>query len=193
MWSAGGTKFWDTEGLIVRNNHSQHNNGPGLWSDHDNNNTLYEGNLVEHNSTSGIFHEISYSAVIRNNTIRGNGFSHAAWLWGAGIQIAASGDVEVYGNTVEGNFNGISLIQQNRGSGNRGPWVVKNVNVYNNTVSGGKSGAVQDMGDNSIFSTNSFRGNTYRGNVGWAWSNNNQLGWSGWQATGNDTNGTYIR
>jgi parallel beta-helix repeat protein len=192
-WEAGGTKFWETEGLIARNNYSHHNVGPGLWSDHDNNNTLYEGNTIEDNTGPGIFHEISYSAVIRNNTIRRNGLSQSVWLWGAGILIAASPDIEVYGNLVEGNGNGISLIQQNRGSGNRGPWVVKNVNVYNNTVTGGKSGAVQDMGDNSIFSTNSFRDNTYRGNVGWAWNNNNEMGWSSWQATGNDTNGRYIR
>ena len=194
LFEAGGTKFWATESLIVRNNYSHHNDGPGLWSDHDNNNVLYEGNRVENNTGPGIFHEISYSAVIRNNTIRRNGFSHSPWLWGGGIVIAASQDVAVYGNVLEGNANGISLIQQSRGSGSRGAWIVRNVQVTNNRITDGRSGAVQDIGDNSIFyANNDFSGNTYRGNASWAWNNNNQMGWSSWQATGNDSNGSYIR
>ena len=57
----------------MRDNHVHHNEGPGLWTDIDNIHTLYEGNLVEHNANVGIFHEISYDAVIRNNIVRDNG------------------------------------------------------------------------------------------------------------------------
>jgi parallel beta-helix repeat protein len=193
-WEAGGAKFKETNGLVVRRNLVRDNDGPGLWTDIDNNDTLYEDNVVTGNAGPGIFHEISYSAVIRNNTVTGNGHAFGAWLWGAGILIAASSDTEVHGNIVEANANGIALIQQNRGSGIRGPWVVKNVKVYNNTVAGGKSGAVQDIGDNAIFSANNgFAGNTYSGVDGWAWNNSMRLGWGAWRATGNDTDGSYAR
>ena len=48
-WEAGGTKFVRTENLIVRRNHSHHNIGPGLWTDGNNLNTLYEHNRVTDN------------------------------------------------------------------------------------------------------------------------------------------------
>ena len=191
-WEGGGTKFWDTEGLVVRNNHSHHNFGPGLWDDYNNNDVLYEGNVVEDNAGPGIFHEISYKATIRNNTIRRNGSDHGAWLWGAGIVIAASQDTEVYGNIVQDNANGISLIQQNRGSGDRGAWIVRNNYVHDNEVSGGKTGAVQDIGSTAIFrSNNRFENNRYSGDVRWAWNGSTSISWAKWQAAGHDTTGTY--
>jgi parallel beta-helix repeat protein len=193
-FEAGGTKFWDTEGLIVRNNYSHDNFGPGLWDDFNNNNILYEGNLIEDNMGPGIFHEIGYAATIRNNTIRRNGDpSGDPWLWGAGIIIAASQNTNVYGNVLDDNSNGIALIQQNRGWGDRGEWIVQNNNIYNNVINGGMSGAVQDTGDNSIFyNNNNFYDNTYTGGSNWAWNNDNDgMSWSAWQSTGNDTNGTY--
>jgi parallel beta-helix repeat protein len=193
-WEAGGSKFSDTTNLTVRNCYVHDNNGPGLWTDINNYNTLYENNRVENNLGPGIFHEISYDGIIRNNTITGNGLNWHPWLWGAGIQIAASSNVEVYGNTVTGNGNGISLIQQNRGSGTRGAWIVQNVNVHDNTISGsGYTGAVQDMNDNSIFTSrnNRFQHNTYHSPTGWAWNNDNQIGsFSTWQSYGQDTTGT---
>ena len=118
-FEAGGTKFVLTNRLVVRNNFVHHNTGPGLWTDIDNDATLFEGNLVEDNLREGIVTEISYSAIIRNNTVRRNGLGDsrsAAWLWGAGIGIHASGGtgIEIYGNVLEGNAHGIALIQQNR-------------------------------------------------------------------------------
>ena len=109
---AGATKFVFTNRLVVRDNFSHHNHGPGLWTDIDNNDCLYEGNRVEDNDWRGIFHEISYACVIRNNVVRNNGHSFPAGtplfvLEGAGILVNSSADVEIYGNVVEGNRNGI--------------------------------------------------------------------------------------
>ena len=72
-WEAGGTKFWATTGLVVRNSCVHHNAGPGLWTDYDNIDTLYEGNIVFSNANDGIKHEISYDAIIRDNIVAGNG------------------------------------------------------------------------------------------------------------------------
>lgn len=97
------------------------NYGSGLWCDVDCRNVLVENNLVERNSDAGIFYEISFDAIIRNNTVRLNGTGRGGqqgsfWVWGAGIQIAASEGVRVYGNTVtvaEGS-SGIVIVDQGR-------------------------------------------------------------------------------
>ena len=191
-FEAGGTKFWTTTGLIVRDNWSHHNYGPGLWTDHDNTRTLYEGNLVEDNHATGIYHEISYDVVIRNNTIRRNGFGHAAWLWGGGITLSSSGGADVYGNSLSGNYNGITMVQQSRGSGAQGKYVVKNNTIRNNEiVNSGTSGAAEDIGSKAIFSAgNDFQGNTYRGDVGWEWGGGGRS-WSSWRNAGLDSNGSH--
>ena len=132
-WEAGGTKFVRTRDLVVRQNHVHHNVGPGLWADADNLNVLYQDNLVEDNHGPGIFHEISYDAIIVDNVVRRNGFS-IGWYSGAGILIAASSNVEVKGNRVEGNANGIIGVQQDRGQGPQGLYQVKNLHVHDNYI-----------------------------------------------------------
>jgi parallel beta-helix repeat protein len=198
-WEAGGTKFVRTHNLVVRGNYVHDNWGPGLWTDIDNINTLIEGNRVTNNAAQGIFHEISYAAVIRNNVATGNGMAHADWLWGSGILVAASADVEVYGNTVSGNANGITGIQQKRGTGAYGAHLVKNLNVHDNVVtmtSGGQTGIVQDMRDNTVFTSrnNRFSRNTYAnvGNIAtpFAWMNGNRT-ISQWKGYGQDVTGIF--
>jgi parallel beta-helix repeat protein len=192
-WEAGGSKFWSNTGLVIRGNYVHDNHGPGLWSDTNNYNTLYEGNTVADNYSAGIFHEVSYDAVIKNNTVTGNGFGHAAWVWGAGIILSSSLNVEVYGNHVEGNYNGITAAQQSRPDyGEHGPYVVQNIYVHDNTVvNSGITGIATDTGDQSIWSANNrFRSNHYVGDVRWAWRGSTQS-WSGWQGNGQDLDGSY--
>lgn len=157
-WEAGATKFVQTRRLVVRNNRIHHNWGPGVWMDDDNIDVTVEGNLVEDNADTGIFHEIGYAAVIRNNTVRRNGFDRAAWAYGAGILVAHSPDVEVSGNTVEDNFNGIMAIQQARGSGAYGPHRLDNLHVHHNRivqrVGQWAAGVAQDVGDRGVFARN---------------------------------------
>lgn len=200
IWEAGGTKFVMTRNLVVRKNYVHNNWGPGLWTDIDNINTLYEDNRVVGNADNGIFHEISYSAVIRNNHVEGNGFDRPSWLWGAGILVSSSGDVEIHGNTVVRNANGIGAVQQNRGSGAYGSYQVKNINVYGNTVdvsAGGRIGVAQDVGDRGVFSSRNIR---FSGNTYILGSNSRPFEWmdrqvteSDWRGYGNDSNGTFRR
>ena len=125
FWGAGGSKWVWTTNLIVRGNFSHHNDGPGLWTDINNIYTLYENNIIEDNVRGGIFHEISYDATIRNNTIRrnGTGKDYPWWTTGAGIEIVSSRNVEVYGNTLVDNWQGITGLNDHRGTGNHGAWV----------------------------------------------------------------------
>lgn len=163
-WELGGTKFVMTRWLRVINNYAHHNNGPGLWTDTDNIYTVYENNRLEYNAGPGIMHEISYDAVIRNNTAKANGFQKG-WILGAGILVAASPNVEIYGNVLSGNKMGITASQQNRGSGRYGAHLVKNLYVHDNTITqpSGRSGVARDWGDNSVYTSwnNRFRNNVY--------------------------------
>ncbi len=197
-WAAGGTKWYNTRDLVLRRNFVHHNKGPGLWTDIDNIHTLIEHNRVEDNTRNGIFHEISYDAVIRNNTVERNGFDRR-WLYGAGILIAASSNVEVYGNTVSGNRNGIVGIQQERGTGAYGPYVLENLYVHGNTIimPSGRSGVGRDVGDDAVFTgrDNRFVDNTY-----YLGANATPFQWfdgpqseAAWQRYGHDVAGKFYR
>jgi hypothetical protein len=198
-WEAGGTKFVLTDALMVRGNFVHHNAGPGLWTDLDNINTTYENNTSEDNERMGLLHEISYAAIIRNNVMRRNGFGYPDWAWGAGILVAASPNVEVYGNTVENNADGIAAVQQERGSGSHGPHQISNLWVHDNvvTMSGGWTGLVQDVGDSSYFTSrnNRFERNRYilgSGAVFFTWMNGDRSE-SEWKNYGQDGTGTFSR
>ena len=60
-------------GSRVSDNDVHNNNGVGLWTDINNIDTTYERNFVHNNTSHGIFHEIGYRAVIRNNRVVDNG------------------------------------------------------------------------------------------------------------------------
>ncbi len=140
-WEAGGSKFAFTRNLIVRNNYVHDNDGPGLWTDLENENTLYDHNHTKSNREAGILHEVSYNAIVRNNVIENDGFSDLQktepW-YGAGIIIAGSSDVEVLQNTVDNCMNGIVGTQPRRELSRRGtPYLLQNLNVHDNTISQG--------------------------------------------------------
>lgn len=200
-WEAGGTKFALTNRLIVRNNYVHDNVGSGLWTDIDNINTLYENNTVINNSYGGITHEISYSAIIRGNTVKNNGWAFCPWLWGGQIQVQNSQNVEVYNNTVvvgPTGGNGLVLVQQSRGAGQYGPYLTTNNYVHHNDITYqgtvGMSGAAADWNAGSVFGgANQFSFNTYHSpNLSaylWAW-NGAARDWSGFLGQGQDGGGS---
>jgi parallel beta-helix repeat protein len=195
-WEAGGVKVTNSTDVVFRGNSVHSNDGPGLWADLDTVNTLYEDNVVADNSGPGIFHEISGQAIVRRNTLDGNGFGKSSWLWGAGILIAASSNVEVYENTLSGNANGIAGVQQDRGEGRNGPRLLDNLNVHHNTMNlgDGRVGIVEDVGDSAVFDEfdNRFESNIYIEASGrrYIW-NNRRMDRSGWNAEGQDIEGTW--
>ncbi|MFF8377999.1 right-handed parallel beta-helix repeat-containing protein [Streptomyces sp. NPDC015661] len=123
---SGGIKFWAIDGADVRGNWVHDNRGAGLWADTNNNDFLFEGNVLEDNDGAALMYETSYNAVIRNNTIRRNN-----WVEGrkeaeggddfpyATVYISEAGGeprvrartdrIEIYGNVLENNWNGITL------------------------------------------------------------------------------------
>jgi parallel beta-helix repeat protein len=173
-----------------------------LWSDVNAINTLYENNRVEDNDWRGLLYEISYKGIIRNNSFRRNGFilplTYAFSVDGAAIVISNSRDVEIYGNTIENNKNGIGFIQTNRGTGPYGAHLVYNVYVHDNTVvqpTGRAAGAVQNVGTNAVFTSqnNRFVHDTY--DLGTAakyftWMNADRTT-TEWKGYGLDMTGTF--
>ena len=165
-WEAGGTKFSRCTRLVVAKNSVHDNRGPGLWTDGYNSKVIYEKNRTNDNWVAGILHEISYDAIIRDNTVENDGYhpsGHTSPWYGAGIVIAASSDVEVYGNTVTNCMNGIVLVQADRGPG----FVVKGAEIHNNTITqttGFAAGAVANSANSDVFTKFDvhFRNNIYR-------------------------------
>jgi parallel beta-helix repeat protein len=199
LWEAGGVKLTNTNNLVVRGNYSLSNDGMGLWTDENNINTLYENNTTNDNTWMGIVHEISYRAVIRNNTVLRNCFGYPYWIAAAGILVAASSDVEVYGNYLDGNAGGIGGMQQNRGTGAYGLHLLQNLWVHHNTIMNwaGWTGIAQDVGDTAVFTSrnNRFEHNTYKLNskaLPFTWMNQ-ELDEFQWRAYGLDTTGQFSR
>ncbi|MFF2024975.1 right-handed parallel beta-helix repeat-containing protein [Streptomyces sp. NPDC058171] len=121
-----GIKFWAVDGADVRGNWVHDNRGAGLWADTNNNDFRIEGNVLEANDGAALIYEISYNAVIRENTIRRNN-----WVEGrryadrgdsfpfATVYLSESGGeprvrartdkIEIYRNVLEDNWSGITL------------------------------------------------------------------------------------
>jgi hypothetical protein len=122
----GGVKFWAVNKADIRDNWVHDNRGTGLWADTNNNDFLIEHNVIEDNDGPAIFYEISYNAVIRDNTMRRNNIaegrkfadrgevfpSAAIYLSESGGEPripARTGKIDIYGNVMEDNWSGITL------------------------------------------------------------------------------------
>jgi hypothetical protein len=163
-YEAGGMK-WDVGQVTIRNVHAHHNDYRGLWADMNARGALIEHNLVEDNWAEGVFYEISQDAVIRNNRIYRNGVRAESWYWDGGITVASSFNVEVYGNRLSGNHNGITGTQQNRPDSTPPAHLLDNYHVHDNLIcatgaGGHPTGVVADNGANLAVRDISFSGNT---------------------------------
>ena len=197
LWEAGGVKVSSSSNVIVRGCHAHHNVGPGIWYDIDNRGSFVVDNLVTDNSYAGILYEISYSGVIQGNTVLRNGTPEAG-VFGAGILIASSGDVEIHHNSLQANRQGIVAIQQDRGAGQFGPYLVENLSVHDNDVElkTGAAGLLDAIGTGSILnsSSNRFDGNRYdvTGNpLPFYTGGPNPDSIAAWQALGQDLTSTF--
>jgi parallel beta-helix repeat protein len=196
--NAGGSKIHKSSYVTFRSNNVHDNYGNGLHTDTDNIHITYEYNTVINNYGIGIFHECSYDAVIRNNTLSGNDhwIDGKSIYWGGDIQLNDSQNVEVYNNTVIAGVHGISLFDVDRGSGAYGTYQVANDYVHDNTVtlpSGAQTGlvgsraAAYESSSGNVFSHNTYYVTDATASS-WIWGSSDT--WSQWQGTGNDTTGS---
>jgi hypothetical protein len=150
-WEGGGIKLVSSH-VTVRNADIHDNRCTGVWWDINGDNALVENSRIVNNGFGGIFFEISHHAVFRNNVVTGNGMQKCVWLWGAGIGIASSDYVEIYGNTLSDNCNGIGLTKQDRDGEGGTAHPLDHNNVHDNSIAGaprssqGWTGAASDDG-----------------------------------------------
>jgi hypothetical protein len=160
----GGGMKWDVGQVTIRNVYVHHNDCQGLWADMNAHDALIEHNLVEDNLAEGVFYEISRDAVIRNNRLYRNGARAAGWYGDGGITVASSFNVEVYGNHLSGNYNGITGTQQDRPDSTPPAHLLDNFRVHDNlicaTTGEHPTGVVADNGDNLAARSITFTGNT---------------------------------
>jgi parallel beta-helix repeat protein len=151
-YEAGGFK-WVADNVTVRNSSIHDNACKGLWTDINANGITITNNRVYNNWDEGIFIEISSNATITGNTVTNNGWhnyngggSGCPWLFGGGITLNSSDHVTVSRNTVAGNCNGITGVQQDRPDGR--PGLLENFTVDTNAVAGpgGVTGVAEDNG-----------------------------------------------
>jgi parallel beta-helix repeat protein len=197
LWEAGGIKVAVGNNVTVRGCHVHHNVGPAIWYDIDNRGGVISDNLVTDNAYVGVFYEISYAGVIQGNTVTGNGTATTGPI-GAGILVAASQDVEVHHNAVRGNAGGIVGLQEERGSGQFGPYLMTDLWVHDNDVdlTHGAAGLLNFMADGSLYTRNNrFDRNAYdiTGNaLPFLIDGLIPASRSTWQARGQDPNSTFI-
>jgi hypothetical protein len=164
LWEAGGMK-WDVGQVTIRNAYVHDNDCRGLWADINAHDALIEHNLIEHNLAEGIFYEISQDAVIRYNQVYRNGYVANGWYWDAGITVNASFNVEVYGNRLSGNYNGITGVQQDRPDSTPPAHLLDHLQVRDNLIcatggGGHPTGVVADNGAYLAARDISFEANT---------------------------------
>ncbi|KJS51763.1 lipoprotein, partial [Streptomyces rubellomurinus subsp. indigoferus] len=68
----GGVRFWPVTGTDGRGNPVHAARAAGPWADTNNNDLLIEGHVLEATAAAALLSATSYTAVIRNNTIRRN-------------------------------------------------------------------------------------------------------------------------
>jgi Right handed beta helix region len=122
---SGGVKFWSVNGADVRGNWVHDNRGVALWADTNDNDFLVEGNVVENNDGEAVFYETSFNLVLRNNVLRNNAMVSGKTFAGkkdtfpeAAVYLSESGGdarlkartakIEIYGNSFDGNWSGIT-------------------------------------------------------------------------------------
>jgi Right handed beta helix region len=119
----GGGKFWEVTGAVVSDNWVHGNHSVGLWADSDNRGFAFTGNYIASNYGSGLIYEISYNALIKDNTFLRNGLGagpkNPGFPTGA-IYVSESGSdsrvpgkygttFAITGNTFTDNWGGVIL------------------------------------------------------------------------------------
>jgi parallel beta helix pectate lyase-like protein len=108
----GGGKFWDVKNAVIENNWIHDNHSVGLWADTNNRGFEFKNNYISGNYDYGLIYEISYNAVIEQNTFARNGIHNGPKGRGfptSAIYISESGS----DHRVKGSFNKTFLIARN--------------------------------------------------------------------------------
>ena len=151
----GGSKNWNTIGLVVERVKSHGHTGPGIWHDFNNFESTVRDCEVWDCSGPGIFQEISVESqrvdgkpagvsIIENNVVRD---MRNSTRWG-GVEVATAGPVIVRNNTIRNSKAGIWFRDQ----GGRTPQTGNTSGeVYGNVLdNAGQSGYIKESGQGGV-------------------------------------------
>jgi parallel beta-helix repeat protein len=189
-----------TANATIRNNNVHGGYKMGIWIDTASGGSIVvENNRVVDQGSIGIWHENSWDAIIRGNTVERCGLRKSissGWISGGAIAVSNSASVTISDNTLRDNLNGIWAMQA---AGYYADRNVKNLVVQNNRIiRSGQSGIVQNVGDQSVYTSwnNKFTGNYYEIPSGlttpFRWLDR-AVTETQWKGYGQDVNGTFIR
>lgn len=137
----GGGKFWDVKNAVIENNWIHDNHSVGLWADTNNRGFEFKNNYISGNYDYGLIYEISYNAVIEQNTFVRNGIQNGPKGRGfptSAIYISESGS----DHRVKGSFNKTFLIAKNSFIDNWGGVILwENADRFCNSPANTSSGA----------------------------------------------------
>lgn len=151
-WEAANSKFAVSLRGIIRGCRwvvVQHPNGQYLtpfWCDIDNDGfEIYDNDIIDWSTAGGLrglFWEISYSAKIHHNVLYRLCRDSENDGWAKGINASASGatgsthfaTLEINENLLYDCYGGIGGVQQDRGSGLFGTYLVQNLDVHDNVT-----------------------------------------------------------
>jgi parallel beta-helix repeat protein len=194
---AANMKLFDCGRIAIRRNYVHDGPFRGIWVDTMQPDITIEGNRVVNHGQQGIWYEVSYRGVIRDNYVENAGYRSgytADWPSDAAIQVTNSPDVSVLYNTVVHSLNGIIGHQAaNYPTGRYGANELRNLLVHGNTVTmtRGQTGIAQNTGSHDVFLAwnNRFTANQYL-----LYSNVTPFFWMGlvlnellWQSYGQDS------
>ena len=112
-WEAGGIKIAVSRNFVITRTVAVENDGPGIWFDIDNRDSVVEQCYTADNDGPGIEIEISEHITARNNLCIRNGLKDEPGKWQyAGILLGESMYCNVEHNVCVGNEIGIEVRQQ---------------------------------------------------------------------------------
>jgi hypothetical protein len=145
---AGGMKFAQGHGIVVRNSRVHDNVGIGVWCDVQCGDYTVVDNVITGNSRKGVHYEKSGAsdlngivyegmAIIARNVIQDNGYGTQEST-NAGVIAVSSKNMLIEDNVFGGNAlsNGIKIRQDSRLTGDTHGWVISNVTIRRNTMNG---------------------------------------------------------
>jgi parallel beta-helix repeat protein len=111
--TVAGLKAVQMHNLVVDNNDFRDNWGAGVWCDLACTDTAITDNMVSGNFGTGVFFEISSGGVIAGNFINHNA-RDANSTTAAGVKVAGSEDVVIFGNVFAGNVRQLGVYDDPR-------------------------------------------------------------------------------
>jgi hypothetical protein len=190
----GGSKWFESSGLVIRNNYFHDNNYAGIWLDTNNVNAVVTNNVSSNNVGFGIHDEVNCNSVYQYNTARNNG--------DAELKIVASNGTSLLDNVVGGTI----VVWHQARSASSCPGGLANITVSGNRVNlpGGTTmnyltGVFVCCGasGNGLSQVKEWNSNTYTAAnttaIHFQYSGTN-VGFSGWKSgTGFDGNSSISR